>query len=303
MRVLVHRDALALSGLEVERVIGDVRDPASLERAFQDAETVFHLAAVVSIDDNCRDIAWSVNIRGTENVVAACLTAGVKRLVHFSSIHAMQQPPFTAPVDETRELVGNGAHYYDRSKAASEGIVQEGFMRGLNAVILAPTGIIGPHDYQPSHGGQMLLAMACGKLPALVAGGFDWVDVRDVATGALAAEAKAPPGAKYILSGRWASLTALAEMTARLTGGRPPSFICPFWLAGIGIPFIGAYDKLRHRRPLYTRASLRAVRANPQMSHARATAELGYEPRALDDTIRDTLAWFQYHGSLPKRIV
>jgi len=240
-----------------------------------------------------------VNIRGVENVVSACLKTGVKRLIHFSSIHAIDQRPYSEPVDESRAFAGQGHPPYDRSKAAGEKIVMDGVSRGLNTVIIAPTGIIGPFDFQPSHTGQMLLSLARGRLPVLVLGGFDWVDVRDVVAGAMYAESKAVSGSKYLLSGRWASLIELAAMVTKITRMKAPAFVCPLWLANLGVPFATTYGKLRHERPLYTRASMRAINSNRVISHAHAAAGLGYVPRPLEVTVADTLRWFQENRYLP----
>ena len=105
-------------------------------------------------------------------------------------------------------------HYppYGLSKVAGEKELLNGIESGLDAIIISPTAIIGPHDYKPSHFGQALLRLANGELPALVGGGFDWVDVRDVVQGAISAEGRARTGTKYILSGHWVSLRDLATL-------------------------------------------------------------------------------------------
>ncbi|HUJ76238.1 MAG TPA: NAD-dependent epimerase/dehydratase family protein, partial [bacterium] len=211
VRVLVHEHDEALRGLQVEVVRGDVRDPVSLQRAFAGAEVVYHLAAIISIETGSWPALEPINVVGVHNMVQAALAAHVRRLVHFSSIHALEQTPFEQPVDENNPFVNARHAPYDRSKAAGEREVRRGIEQGLNAVIIAPTGIIGPYDYQPSHAGQMLLSLAERRMPALVNGGFDWVDVRDVVAGAMLAEQKAPAGAKYLLSGHWASLHDVAE--------------------------------------------------------------------------------------------
>ena len=153
---------------------------------------------------------------------------GVSRLIHFSSIHALEQKPLDTPVDETRPLVTSEDHPpYDISKAGGEREVLKGIEKGLNAVIINPTGVIGPYDYYPSHFGEVLLSLACGKFPALVNGGFDWVDARDVAYGAMRAEEVAPRGSKYLLSGHWASMPELAFMLKEILEIDPPRFTCP----------------------------------------------------------------------------
>jgi dihydroflavonol-4-reductase len=291
-RVLVHEDRRAIKGLDVEVVRGDICHPESLVGAFDGAEVVYHLAAHVSIFKDEWPLLESVNVIGTRNVVEACLRCRVRRLVHFSTIYTMEEPSAT--------LLREPRNYppYDRSKAAAEGEVRQGIKRGLDAIIISPTAVIGPHDYKPSHLGEALLRMASGRLPALVAGGFDWVDVRDVVQAALRAEERAPSGARYVLSGHWVSLSDLARLVAELTGVPAPAFVCPIWLARVGAPFITGFDHLAGRRPLYTSVSLRALRSHRNIGHQRARRELGYRPRPFRETLADTIRWFEESGRI-----
>jgi dihydroflavonol-4-reductase len=279
-RALVHRDRKPLEGLDVDFIKGDILDPQSLTRAFENAEVVYHLAAHISILKDEWPLLESVNVTGTRNVVAACLRCGVRRLVHFSTIHTMTQAP------------------YDRSKAAAEREVRRGIEKGLDAIIISPTAVTGPYDYKPSHFGEALLRLADGRLPALVSGGFDWVDVRDVVQGAMRAEERALVGADYVLSGHWASLGEVARLIEEISGTPAPRFVCPMWLARIGAPFLTAFDRLAGRRPLYTGVSLQALRGNRNISHQKATRELGYQPRPLRETLVDTLSWFEEAGKI-----
>jgi dihydroflavonol-4-reductase len=300
-RCLVHVNRQAIAGLDTEIIQGDVCDQESLCRAFRGAEVVYHLAANISLSMDDWPLLELVNVSGTRNVVEACLRAGVRRLVHFSSIHALVQEPLSTPVDESRPLVeSRRCPPYDRSKAAAEKEVQRGMERGLDAVIINPTAIIGPHDYQLSYFGEALLALAQRKLPALVTGGFDWVDVRDVVEGSLRAEERAPSGARYLLSGHWVSLCDLAAMVAEIMGVSVPRFVCPRWLAGVGAPVVTAFDRRRGKRPLYTSVSLRVLKSNRNISHQRATGELGYQPRPFRETLVDTLRWFEENGQLTR---
>jgi dihydroflavonol-4-reductase len=279
VRAVVHRDRRALEGLDVETVRGDVLDPASLRQAFDGADAVYHAAGHVSILMNEGPLLEAVNVRGTRNVVEACLDCGVCRLVHFSSIHALDLGRRDAPVDESWASVRASSYLpYDRSKAEGEQEVRAGIQRGLDAVILNPTAVIGPLDYRPSHMGQVLLALAHGKLPALVEGGFDWVDVRDVAEGAVLAELHGEAGARYILSGHWISVRDVAQAVTSVTGVRTPRLVCPMPVARIGAPIATALARLAGKRPLYTRAALclerelsdqsRACNAGPRLPSA-----------------------------------
>jgi dihydroflavonol-4-reductase len=298
-RCMVHVNSRPIDGLAAEIVRGDVLDLDSLCRAFQGADVVYHLAACISLSMDDWPVLETVNVTGTRNVVEACRRAGVRRLVHFSSIHALIQEPWSVPVDESRPLVESRRYPpYDRSKAAAEVVVRGAIEQGLDAVIVYPTAIIGPHDYQPSYFGEALLLLAKHKLPALVTGGFDWVDARDVVAGAMLAEAGAPRGAGYLLSGHWVSMCDIAAGVAEITGVPATRFVCPLWLARVGAPIIKGISRLNGKRPLYTDVSLRALKSNRHISHDKATRELGYRPRPFRETLVDTLHWFEENGQL-----
>ena len=300
VRVLVHHNTSPFDHLDVEKVPGDVSDIDSLEKAFTGAEVVYHLAASVSIESSGWQKLHAINTVGTHNVIQVCQQKGVNRLVHFSSIDAIEQKPVNIPVDESSPPALSRRHPpYDRSKAAAEAEVRAAIDTGLNAVIINPTAVIGPYDFGPSHQGQMLLSLAGNKLPALVKGGFDWVDVRDVVMGAIQAEKSAPAGSKFILGGHWASLAEIACLVHNAGGAQPPAFTCPMWIASASAPLVTAFEHMRGRRPLYTRAAIIAINSNHHISHAKASLELGYQPRPLQETIADTLDWFHSCGLLP----
>jgi dihydroflavonol-4-reductase len=160
--------------------------------------------------------------------------------------------------------------------------------------------MLGPYDFRPSYFGQVLLALCQKQLPALVAGGFNWVDVRDVAEGAMAAEARAPIGGRYLLPGHWASLRELAAMVTEITWTRSPRLVVPMWIARLGAPFCSHLIKLGGEHPLFTSVSLRALRGNRMISRERAARHLDYHPRPLSETLEDTLRWFATAGRLPR---
>jgi len=306
---LVHEDRRALAGLDVETIPADVRDQQALERAMAGVEVVYHLAGSISLAMDSEPEMKAVNTLGTRNVVDACLRCGVRRLVHFSSVDALRQEPLSKPVDENRPLVDTDrseaalAHIspYDLSKAQSEREVLEGIARGLDAVIIRPTAMLGPYDFRPSYLGQALIQLANGKIPALVSGGFDWVDVRDVVAGALNAEQMAQSGASYLLGGNWHTIREVAELVAAFTGQAASLFTVPMWLADAFAPLMLKLARFNGTQPIYTRVTLNVLRNNRQVSHARAAGELGYTARPLSETVRDTLTWFQEHGYLKEK--
>jgi len=293
VRALVHHDRRALDGLDVETIPADLSDPASLDRAFRGAQVVYHLASSISIRSDNWDELERVNVAGTQNVVDACLRCGVEKLVYFSSIHAYQQEPFELPLDEDRPLLSDERiPPYERSKAAAERIARQAPDRGLATVIVIPTAILGPYDFRPSYLGQALQLLSRGHIPALVRGGYDWVDVRDVVEGAIQAERLGCSGSRYILSGHWHSLTDLAKAVATMTGKSAPRFVVPVWLANWFQPVMAKLAQINGAQPIYTKAMLNAMNSNRDISHACATCDLGYAPRPFEVTLKDTLDWF-----------
>jgi dihydroflavonol-4-reductase len=280
-----------------------VRDAAVVEQAVAGAEAVFHLAARITIQGDPDGSVRAVNVGGTSNVTRACLRAGVGRLVHFSSIHALEHDPWDRPLDETRPLVHEDrALAYDRSKAAAERVVADAVRDGLDAVVVCPTAVIGPHDHEPSAMGGVLLKIARRRLPGLVDAGFDWVDVRDVVGGAVAALERGRKGERYLLSGRWAHFRELAGAVAAAAGVPLPAFTSPLWLARASAPFAMGFARLTGAAAHLTLDSVETLRtSHHDIRHDKATRELGYAPRALAETAADTVAWYREAGLLGPR--
>ena len=298
VRALMHRDGRAFEGLDIETVSGDILDSRSLVSAFKGADYVYQLAAHISISKRDAAEAALINVQGTRNVVDACMEAGVRRLVHFSSIHALSSEPRDEVIDESRPLAGPSAPVYDRSKVDAERIVLEAVEKGLDSIIVNPTAILGPCDFKPSYMGRFLLALYHRDFKSLVRGGFDWVDVRDVVQGALAAEQRGRKGERYLLSGTWLSVPDLAALVEDVTGRRAPRFTASMWLAYIGLPFINVFSLMKKKEPLYTKESLHTLQNHRFISHEKATRELEYKPRPLLETLRDAFEWFSTQGYL-----
>ena len=298
VRALVRGDTRAIEGLDAEKVKGDILEPQTLKAAFRGVDTVYHLAARISIAPGDEAEVAETNIAGTRNVVDACLKGGVRRLVHFSSIHAFDQKPLDKVLDELRECVDlEKALPYDRTKVGAEKVVMDGIARGLDAVILNPTGVIGPYDFKPSPMGEAILGLMRRTIPALVNSGFNWVDVRDVCDAAINSAGRGVSGEKYVLSGNYATIPALGKIIESVTGVRMPGLVAPLWLASVGAPFASAWARYTGRRPLYTSESLEILKTcNRKISCEKAVRELAYEPRPLIETIADTCQWFTAAG-------
>ena len=299
VRALVHHDERALDGLEIERVQGSVLDPEAVDRLVADAELVFHLAAIISTEAREDPSLFETNVRGPRIVAEAALAAGARRVVHVSSVHALSDFPLHEPVDEARAPSDDPRFLpYNRSKAAGEREVQAVIAQGLDAVIVNPTGVIGPLDFRMSRMGEVLRDLALERMPGLVDGGYDFVDARDVVAAILAAAERGRRGERYLLPGHWTHLADLAAMVEAAGGSKAPWFISPMWLARFGAPFATGWARLMGKRPKYTSASLEILRGNRCILGDKAARELGHTPRPAADSVRDTLAWMAEAGHL-----
>jgi dihydroflavonol-4-reductase len=136
-------------------------------------------------------------------------------------------------------------------------------------------------------------------LPALIQGGYDWVDVRDVTCATITAMEKGTKGERYLLSGHWMTLEHISELVSKITDRHTRRITCPTWLARVGLPFINLYCSFYDKEPLYTRDSIYTLRTSHRnISHEKATKELDFKPRPFEETIKDTLAWFEKQGFL-----
>jgi nucleoside-diphosphate-sugar epimerase len=299
--VLPGEDRSALCDLPLEFVEGDVLEPDSLQRAMQGISSVYHLAGIISIMPGRNEIVRRVNVEGTRNVLRAAARSGIQRLVYTSSIHALHRAPHGITIDEQIPFDPEHAiSAYDRSKAEASLLVQDAACLGLDAVIACPTGVIGPFDYRGSEmGGIIHTAMRSG-VQFLINGQYDFVDVRDVAQGLILVSEQGKTGESYILSGERISLSGIFETVQKVTGLRHIRLPVPMGLARLGALFAPLYYRLAHARPSLTPYALATVTSNSVISSAKARRELGYAPRSLSESIRDTVIWLtEYRRRLP----
>jgi dihydroflavonol-4-reductase len=295
VRALIWRgeDTTSLRGLPIEQIEGDVLDPASLDAAMKNIDNIYHLAGIISIMPGKSPFVWKVNVEGTRNVVAAARRNRVRRLVYTSSIHALRHAPHGVEMNESLGFDANNPYgEYDRSKAAASLEVQIAAQSGLDAVIVCPTGVIGPYDFRGSELGEVLRGAAEAHPMFYVEGAYDFVDVRDVADGLMLAAEKGRCGESYLLSGHKISVRDLIESVRNVTGKAFASIKIPFSLAELAAKVTPYYYRLTKSKPRFTPYSLEVLQSNSVISHAKATKELGYKPRPVTETIADTVRWF-----------
>ncbi len=281
---------------------GDVTKPESLDGIFSDTECneviVIHAAGLISIHEGESPLLNRVNVGGPKNIIAQCVRHHVKRLVYVSSVHAI-------PEKDNRDGLTEAAAFskdsvtgaYAKTKAEATEMVLEAARNGLDAVVVHPSGIIGPYDDGSNYMVQLIQMYISGKLPAGVLGGYDFVDVRDVAKGCIAAAEKGVAGECYILSNRYFSVKELLECVRRIAGGRKKIYL-PICVARFFAPLFEWCARVTNSRPLYTRYALHTLSHGGHFCHDKATAALGYHPRAIEETVRDTVTWLK-GGNVP----
>ncbi len=290
--ILPGESVESISGLEVEAVEGNVLNLDSLYKSMQGIKGIFHLAGVISIMPGSNETVRKVNIEGTKNILQVAKEMMLEKFIYTSSIHAIQRVA-DGIIDETLPFDPHNPYgEYDRAKAEATLEVQKAAQAGLKAVIACPTGVIGPYDFRGSLMGDVIRTAAETKPTLYVDGAYDFVDVRDVADGLIAAAEKGKRGESYILSGNKISVRYLLETVREITGKHFFQMKVPFDLAKFAAWFTPMYYSLAHVTPRFTPYSLEVLRSNANISHAKATRELGYQPRSLYESIKDTVKWF-----------
>ena len=297
VRGLVFGDKKKQDTGSIHYYSGDVREPETLRPLFEgceDMETiVIHTAGIIDISNHVSPELYDVNVNGTKNILALCREYPVKRLVYVSSVHAIPEQKRGNVTGKIRDfspdaVVGG----YAKTKAEATREVRRAAQEGLDAVVVHPSGILGPYDRSGNHLVQMVAEYLHGTLPACVKGGYDFVDVRDVAEGCLLAAEKGRKGECYILSDRYCEIREVLEIAGAVSGKKKLP-VLPLWMAKMAAPFIQLHARRKKRRPLYTAYSLRVLGTGERFSHKKATEELGYHPRDLKVTIRDMVAEMQ----------
>ena len=296
--LILENDPLAdaLPG-HVQKIYGDVCDAASLEPFFAQADEdtcVIHCAGIVSVASNPGQKIYDVNLGGTQNILRLCREKGVGKLVHVSSVHAIpEKPKGTEITEETHFSPDLVQGDYAKSKAMATALVLEAAEAGLNASLVFPSGIIGPNDRGEGSISQLLLSYLSGKLPLAVKGGYDFVDVRDVAAGILACTKQGLPGHGYILSGHYASIQDILEAAKNAASIRKKVGFLPIKLARLVAPFYEKWCLLRRLPLFFTPYAVGVLDSNGRFSRKAAESVLGFKPRSLESSIRDMVLWLK----------
>jgi dihydroflavonol-4-reductase len=293
-------DLKNVSGLPLEHVQADIRSRDDLKNAMDGCSQVYHVAGLYRSWMRDYDMLRQINVQGTRNVLEAAFAAGVKKVVHTSSIAALGMPADGSPADENAAF--NLQHLllpYEQSKYEAELVVREYLNKGLPVVIVRPAMVMGPGDIYPTPSGKIVLDMLHGRVPCYFDGGIDIVDVDDVAAGHMLAMEHAEPGETFNLGcqGNFTALGDLFKLIARLGGVHAPFLKMPVTCTQIYARMLTCIaDYITHREPLATPANIRILALKRRVDFSKAVRVLGIPQTRLYDIVKRTINWYKKEG-------
>jgi len=285
-----------LEGLTVERVVGDLRDPASLRQSLTGCQQLYHVAAHYALWAKDPNIFYDINVTGTRNVMEAASAVGIQRTVYCSTIGAIGLPPGGGlGTEDTPVALDQMAGHYKRSKFLAEQEVLKLAQKGFPVVIVNPSAPVGTGDVRPTPTGQVIIDFMKGRMPAYIETGMNIVDVDDVAAGHLLAMQKGRQGERYILGCKNLMLREVFEILARLTGITAPSIKIPR-LAILPLAYANQWLANLTGRP--PRIPLEGVKMAEYKMHydcSKAIRELGIPQTPPEIALEKAVRWFRDH--------
>ena len=291
-------DYRAYEGFDLEVIKGDITNKESLHSVFKNVDIVFHTAALINLDRRYKKQIRQVNVEGTRNVCDAAVKAGVKKLIHFSSVDAFYRFPIEEPLLESRGLIDDpNAVPYDLSKADGQKIVLEFCEKDLDASIIHPTSIVGPNDFKPGLPMQEMVNLANGKRKLLPNWGYNFVDVRDLCITAISAVKLGRTGQNYIVGGEYHLYSYIAELMKQQLGRTVLLTTIPNFVTYLGLPYEYIKSLITGKPRVLTIDTLHTGKTgNKVVPSTLAREELGHSPRPLEETIYDMVSFFQKRG-------
>lgn len=295
----IYRDDRAVQGLPLTIVKGDILEASSVKTLLTGCDAVIHTAGLIELGYSFNKRMHETNVTGTKNLLEVAKELGVKKIVHFSSVHVFEQKPHDKPVDENRPFVSEKSVNYDQTKRDGHVLALEAAKNGQDVVVVCPTSVVGPPDHKVSKVGKAIIDIYKGNIPASVKGGFDFVDVRDVAKGAILAMHHGKSGESYILGGQYLTVKGFSDLVLEAKGSKKRMIELPLFLAYVGLPFIKAYSGITKTPPLYDKTYIDILQDGNEVTlHEKAKKELGYNPRDVRTTFADAVEWFKANGRI-----
>jgi dihydroflavonol-4-reductase len=295
VRALV-RPASKIRELDAEPVTGDLRDPASLERAVAGCGLVFHAAADYRLWAPDPGELYQSNVDGTRNLLEAARKAGVDRVVYTSTVGCIGVPEDREGDENCAVTLEEMAGPYKRSKFLAERIAREFAQGGFPVIVVNPTAPIGDHDIKPTPTGKIIVDFLKGGMPAYIDTGLNLVDVRDVAAGELLACERGRSGERYILGRQNLTLAEILQRLAKIAGRPAPTIKLPYLVAyAAGVVSTG-WAGITGRPPVAPLDAVRMAKKKMFVTSEKARRELGYSPGAVEGALARAVEWFRAHG-------
>ncbi len=292
----------------VEHVVGSITEPATVARAMDGCERVFHLAANPNLwapDPRSFD---AVNHQGTRRMLEAAQKAGVQRFVYTSTESILKS--CRAPKGSARALIDEKVRLtledmpgpYCRSKFLAEEAAREAAAGGLPVVIANPTMPIGPGDTLLTPPSKMILGFLNGETPAYLDCEINMVDARDIAAGHILAADKGRVGERYILGNANLRLGELLAKLHRLTGLPMPRTRIPYALALVSAVVSEGISNMTKKPPIAPLTGVRLTRTSMAFDCSKARGELGWSCRTLEQSLCDAISWMSGCGLLRRPV-
>jgi dihydroflavonol-4-reductase len=302
VRVLLRASSTnrAIADLSLEYVTGDLRDPASLDRAMKGIKRVFHVAADYRLWAKRKQDIYDSNVGGTKNLLEAAKRAGVEQLIYTSTVAtiAVDRPQHPNEFTDAKleEMVG----HYKRSKWMAEREVLDAAKGGLPVIVAMPTTPVGPWDWKPTPTGKIILDFLNGKMPGYVVTGLNFVGVEECAAGHLLVAEKGKVGERYLLGGENLTLKGMLDILARITGLRAPMLKIPHGLA-LGVAYANTvFSRLVGREPGIPIEGVKIARHMMFVDSSRAQRELGFKAGPVSAALERAVRWYEANGYIDK---
>jgi len=290
------RPSSSIRELDADPVVGDLRDPASLERAAAGCGLLFHVAADYRLWAAHPSELYRSNVDGTRNVLQAARNAGVDRVVYTSTVGCIGVPPGGQGHEEYPVSLADMTGAYKRSKFLAERTALEFAAAGLPVIIVNPTAPIGDHDIKPTPTGKIVLDFLKGDMPAFIDTGLNLVDARDVALGQLLACERGRAGERYILGSENLTLAQILGKLAEIAGCPAPTWRLPYAVAYAAGVVSTSWARVTGKPPRAPLDAVRMARKKMFVSHAKAARELGFAPAPAQGALVRAVEWFRANG-------
>jgi dihydroflavonol-4-reductase len=304
VRVLIRptSNLAALEGTAVEPVVGDLRDEASLDRAIQGVQRVYHVAADYRLWTRNPAEIYDINVEGTRRLIAAAHRAGAERIVYTSTVATIAVPRHgTLPNEQTWATLDEMIGHYKSSKFLAEHVALDAAKAGAPVIIVNPTAPVGPGDWKPTPTGRIILDFLKGKMPAYVDTGLNVAPVEDVAAGHLLAADRGRIGERYILGGRNMTLKQILDALAAIAGRPATRIRLPHAVALAAAYADEMFSRVLGREPQIPVEGVKMSRHKMFIESDKAARELGYHPSKVEAALERAVRWYEEHGYIPNR--